>query len=194
MPSYSSRTDCYYSYRCLVGKIVEHCFDEMKEKLRAEDWGEMKFQERWPEEMHKRGEERDEEHIEALKSQKDKDQSIKKQQSGKKETRRRYLLFTLKSLLCTGILGFPASRIPFFQWSDSLLPPLLVRFGFRYFCKKRNQHSFVTTRFGGNLPHTLVHLLLRSVPTKNTPPSSIMWDFSQQLHTVFPRRITSFTL
>lgn len=40
----------------------------------------------------------------------------------------------------------------------------------------------------------LVHLLLCSVPTKNTPPSSIMWDFSQQLHTVFPRRTTGFTL
>lgn len=85
--SYSSCTDSYYSYSCLVSKIVEHCFDEMKEKLRAEDRGEMKFQEIWPEEMHKMEEERDEEHIEVLKSQKDEDQSIKKQQSGKKEMR-----------------------------------------------------------------------------------------------------------
>lgn len=57
----------------------------MKEKLRAEDRGEMKFQERWPEEMHKREEERDEEHIEAWKSQKDEDQSLKKQRSRKKK-------------------------------------------------------------------------------------------------------------
>lgn len=57
LPSCSSCTDGYYGYSCFVGKIVEHCFDKMKEKLRAEDRGEMKFQERWPEEMHEGEEE-----------------------------------------------------------------------------------------------------------------------------------------
>lgn len=51
-----------------------------------------------------------------------------------------------------------------FRFFSGLIPSL-SGFGFRCFSKKRNQHSFITTRFGGNLPHTL---LLRSVPTKNT--------------------------